>query len=444
MRWLTRAALVFAALVGVLALGLGVLVGAYRGEYPMAPTIRRAGELKARAPSAAVAPSDRSVVLLVFDGIAPALARLAKTPSLDRIARDGAATLTMQPVFPTMSMPNHVSLSTGCYPERHGIVSNRFIDPARGLYAEKGDAVWLEGCEHLSEVLERQGVRVSNFGWIGTHRGAQLLMTHGGPYEDEPPPLDARMDQVIEALRRTGERSRFIAAYVDEPDHTVHFKGIEAPESVEMMERIDRAIGRVLAELDATGLWDRTALIVTTDHGLIPVTTHLNIGGILGRADIDALVTADGSIAHVYLTDPSTRSAALEKLRAFKQLDVLVPGQAPAWARLGTSKRLGDLVISAKPGYYMFDRGIWPWHLRFASVFAPDELDERTIVAGHGYPPDTPGIAAVLYAMGAGIARGASLEGLRAIDVHPTIAALLSAEPGTPLDGHVYASALVH
>jgi len=105
---------------------------------------------------------------------------------------------------------------------------------------------------------------------------------------------------------------------------------------------------------------------------------------------------------------------------------------------LGTSKRLGDFTIATKPGYYMFDRGIWPAHLRFAAPISPDELSERTIVAGHGYSPDTPGIESTFFAMGAGIAQGASLQGLRAIDLHPTIAALLSANPGSPLDGTAF------
>lgn len=439
MRWLIRAALSISAIVVV----LGIVIWSGSDAYPSVATIEHPDAYAALQRGEAEAPSDRSVVLLVFDGLAPALVRAVPHPSLDRIARDGVHTLAMMPVFPTLSMPNHVSLSTGCYPERHGVVSNRFIDPTRGLYAEKGDAVWLEACEHLSEIAERQGVRASIFGWMGSHRGAQLLMSHGGPYEDPPPSLEERTDQVIEAFERAGDRSRFIASYVDEPDHVLHFKGFDGPEAPAMLKQVDAAIGRVIAAIDKAAAWDRTTLIVTTDHGLIPVTTHLNIGGLLRRAGIDALVAADGSIAHVYLTDPSTRDAAAAKLQGRKQFDAIVPGKAPQWAHLGTSERLGDLVISTKPGYYMFDRGIWPAHLRFAERFAPDELAEKTIVAAHGYPPSTPGVESVFFAMGAGIAKGASLERLRAIDVHPTIAALLSVEPGVPIDGVAYQSALI-
>jgi predicted AlkP superfamily pyrophosphatase or phosphodiesterase len=426
----------------VLALGVALYAWSYSGDYPATAKITRAAALKALPASTARAPSDRSVVLLVFDGLPGALIRSVPSPSLERMAREGVSTLAMTPVFPTLSLPNHTSLSTGCYPERHGIVSNRFIDPERGLYAVLGDVAWLEGCEHLSETLERQGIRTSIFGWMGTHRDAQLLVSHGGPFEEEPPSIDIRMKQVIDAFDRDGERSRFIAGYVDEPDHTLHFKGVAAPESKAMMKVVDKAIGMVIAAIDKAGAWERTTLIVTTDHGMMPVETHFNIGGALGRAGIDALVAADGPIAHVYLTDPSTRDAAIAKLRQHKQIEILLPGKMPKWAHLGTSKRLGDFVVLTKPPYYMFDRGIWPAHLRFAAGIAPDELGERTIAAAHGFPPDIPEMAAVFFAMGAVVKKGKQLDGLRTIDVHPTITALLAAQPASPIDGAAFQAAL--
>jgi predicted AlkP superfamily pyrophosphatase or phosphodiesterase len=425
----------------VLALiGLSV---AYRGDYPKSASVQRAPQLAALTPNEALAPSDRSVVMLVFDGLAPGLIRSVKTPNLGRLAREGAHTLAMRPVFPTLSMPNHTSLSTGCYPERHGIVSNHFIDPSLGLYADKSNASWLEGCEHLSEVLERQGVRVSVFGWMGTHRGATKLMTHGGPFEEPGLDIEERIDQVIAAIgQKSDARSRFIVGYMDEPDHVLHYQGLEAEEAKRTMARVDAGIGRVLAAIERAGIAERTTLIVTTDHGMVPVGTHLNVEGMLRRRDIDALVAADGSIAHVYLADPSTRDDAVKKLRELPQLDVIVPESAPAWAHLGRSQRLGDLMLSAKPPYYMFDRGFWPKHLRFGALIAQEEMTDKRFAGMHGYPPDTPGVEAVFFARGAGIAAGAKLEGLRTIDVHPTIAALLSVKPGAPVDGEAFTRAL--
>lgn len=447
MRWLIRAALSILTIGLVLAVGTGLFAWSLSGDYPAVAKIKRPPHYKpiAKEEQAQVTPpTDRTVVLLVFDGLPGSLIRAVPSPSLERMARDGASTLAMTPVFPTLSLPNHTSLSTGCYPEHHGIVSNRFIDPKRGLYAELGDAAWLEGCQHLTETLEHQGIRTTVYGWMGAHRDNRLLVTRGGPYEVTPPSLIGRMEQVIEAFQRPNARSRFIAGYVNEPDHTLHFNGVDAPQSKAMMREVDAGIARVIAAIDAAKAWDRTTLIVTTDHGMTNVTTHLNIGGILRREGVVGLVAADGPIAHVYLDDPSTQAAALAALAKYPQLTARAPDKMPAWAHLGTSKRLGELVITLKPPYYMFDRGLWPAHLRFASLIAPVELSERTIAAAHGYPPDTPGMAAVFFAMGAGVAKGAALDGLRTIDVHPTIAALLGAQPASPIDGAAFQAALLH
>lgn len=437
MKTLARALLV---LLLALILGASALMWTYRGDYPVTPIELRQTAFKPRQPTAVKASSDRVVVLLVFDGLAPDLVRSVPTPNLDRMKREGAYTLSMLPVFPTLSMPNHTTLSTGCYPEHHGIVSNRFIDPERGLYAgHLGDAIWLSGCEHITEVAERQGVRVSNLGWVGANRANQLLATHGGPLEEEALGLDERFDQVLaEIAAPSAGQARLIIGYVDEPDHTLHFKGMTAPESDAMMARVDAAVGRVQQGIEDAGLQDRTALIVTTDHGMVAADQHLNIEGILRRNQIDATFAGDATIAHLYLKDPSTRAAAAAKLARYTQLDVIFPERAPEWAHLGTSKRLGDLILSLKPPYYVFDRGIWPKHLRFAAPFAPDVLADKRLAAMHGYPPSVPGVQAVFFASGPGIARGARLDGMRSIDVHATLAKLLMLNAGTPIDGAAY------
>ena len=57
--------------------------------------------------------------------------------------------------------------------------------------------------------------------------------------------------------------------------------------------------------------------------------------------------------------------------------------------------------------------------------------------ATHGYPPHTPGMHGLLYAWGPGIARGVEVARMDAVDVHPTLTALLGIEPGNPVDGVV-------
>ena len=94
MRWLIRAALS----ILTIALGAGVLAWSFSGDYPALPKIQPARHYKPIAASAQARtppPTDRSVVLLVFDGLPGSLIRAVPTPSLDRMARDGASTLAI-------------------------------------------------------------------------------------------------------------------------------------------------------------------------------------------------------------------------------------------------------------------------------------------------------------------------------------------------------------
>ena len=67
-----------------------------------------------------------AVVLVSLDGFRWDYAQATDTPALDRLARDGMIAGALQPVFPTLTFPNHFSIATGVLPWRHGIVANRF------------------------------------------------------------------------------------------------------------------------------------------------------------------------------------------------------------------------------------------------------------------------------------------------------------------------------
>ena len=84
-----------------------------------------AGEDKARAPS---------VILISFDGTRWDHVPNPELAAFSDVARHGVAAERLIPVFPTNTFPNHVTLVTGVSPEIHGIVSNVFVDPERGLF----------------------------------------------------------------------------------------------------------------------------------------------------------------------------------------------------------------------------------------------------------------------------------------------------------------------
>ena len=113
------------------------------------------------------AQADPTVIVLSWDGVRWDYPERTSLPALERMARDGMRAQRMTPVFPASTFANHVSLATGTYPDKHGIVDNRFWDRERGLYDYGNDASWLEA-EPLWAAAERQGIKAATYYWVGS------------------------------------------------------------------------------------------------------------------------------------------------------------------------------------------------------------------------------------------------------------------------------------
>ncbi len=409
-------------------LGLAVLVAATAAS--------------AAAGATAAAPRGRTVVVLLFDGFAPALLQSFPAPTLERLRREGAWTHRMIPAFPTISLINQTTISTGCWPARHGIVTNVFVDPQRGTYDHSHDADWLTACEHLHQAAERQGVRTAALGWVGRWsgtRGDLATYTSAERAFTEFPTDAQRAAQVIRMLRLPeGERPRLILAYFGGPDRPAHFDGMDADETRQAVSASDALIGQIIDAIGGLPIADDVTLLVTTDHGMVPVTYNVNLQKILANHGIAARFVSSGTTSFLYFDDPAQIAPAVAALQAYEQFDVVRKEAQPADWHLGSGPRVGDVILSAKPPYFIEDIARWPRWARWLGSWGPEFLWARfALKATHGYPPDTPGVEGILYAWGADVAPGRELRSVRAIDVHPTVTELLGIRPGTPVDGNV-------
>jgi alkaline phosphatase D len=386
------------------------------------------------------AQAERMVLLLLFDGWAPSMLATTAAPTMERLRREGAWSHRMVPAFPTISLVNQVTVSTGCWPEHHGIVTNVFRDPARGQYDHSHDADWLIGCEHLHETAERQGVRTAALGWVGrfsTSRGDLATRVSAERKWPEFPDDPRRTEQVLQMLRLPdGERPRLVLAYFKGPDGAAHFSGLDSAATQRAVAESDAQVGRILGEIAGLPFRDRVTVIVTTDHGMLPVSHNVNISKILLNHGLDAEPESSGTTSLLYFKDPTEIERALTALSQYTQFTVVRPDQQPPDWHLGTSPRLGGLIVSAHPPYFIEDIHRWPSWARWMSTWGPEFIWAGfSLKASHGYPPETPGVEGIFYAWGAGISAGREVASVRAVDIHPTVAQLLGIAPGNPVDG---------
>lgn len=91
----------------------------------------QSGTTGARGPTAADdSLSEQTVVLISIDGFRHDYIELHGANNIAKIAEQGVRSDGLIPVYPSKTFPNHLSIVTGQYPSKHGIVDNNFTIPS--------------------------------------------------------------------------------------------------------------------------------------------------------------------------------------------------------------------------------------------------------------------------------------------------------------------------
>jgi predicted AlkP superfamily pyrophosphatase or phosphodiesterase len=358
------------------------------------------------------AAADLTLIVISLDGTTPADVRAAELPTLEALARRGAAAANVVPVFPTNTFPNHVSLVTGVAPAVHGIVNNVFLDPQRGLFRYENDPSWIE-VEPIWAIADRHGVVSASYHWVGSE--GVWRNGHGPRYWkrfDGRTPEPEKVEQILAWLdiESPADRPRLITSWFRGADRAGHRHGPGSSEAHDALRRQDRALARLVEGLDRRGAFETTILLVVSDHGMAAVTRSVELEPALSAVGVEASVFGGGGFATLSVQGGEREVAkAVEVIRALG-LDPHRPGEAPPGLPMA-NPRFGDVVALAPLGA------------------AISRAPGPSVSGSHGYLPGDPGMGALLIAAGGGVPPGLRLGEVRTLDVAPTLLAWL----GIPL-----------
>jgi predicted AlkP superfamily pyrophosphatase or phosphodiesterase len=355
-----------------------------------------------------------TVILISLDGTRPADVEDPAFSGFAELRRRGARASRLVPVFPSNTFPGHVTLVTGVVPDVHGIVNNTFVDPERGRFDKDDDPSWLLA-EPIWSIAAGHGVVSASFHWVGSE----------GPWRNGRGPRDwkrfdegvsakAKIEQILAWLAAPEPRPHLVTAWLRGADKPAHLKGVGGPAVRRALEPQDKALGRLVAELDARGAFAHTTLIVVSDHGMAPVARRIDLAAALRAAGVKGEVLGAGGMATI----------RIEKGHLERAVSVAQELGLSAWPRTDTPPelrarhpRFGDVVVVAPVGVAIQSgRG------------AP-------LRGSHGYPPQDPSMGALFLAVGRGAPAGAELGELRSLDVAPTVLALLGLPVPDTMEG---------
>lgn len=209
----------------------------------------------------------------------------ATTPRIDELAADGVVYETAISTSST-TLPTHTSMFTGLTPSVHGATNERKLSPS---------------VPYLPEILARAGYQVDGIvsgayvsQYFGFERGFHSYISRHRPRASES------VDRTLEVLERARGQSQFVFMHLidahwpyDPPaEIKERFRPVTLdipplmdkvlkhvpPRGEEELEQVkalydaevayaDQEIGRLVHELKAKGLYSRSLIILTADHG---------------------------------------------------------------------------------------------------------------------------------------------------------------------------------
>ncbi len=268
------------------------------------------------------------VVVVVWDGMRPDFVNETNTPTLYQLARDGVFFQNHHAVFLSSTEVNATAMATGCYPNRNGILGNHEYRPKINVFTNvavealdvvrKGDAVTHKHyllLPTLAEILQHAGKRTAIAGAkpvailqdrleqgracadcidLFEHKSvpAAAVDKLGLPAflpKDIP---NTHEDEIITTAlvgpMWDKEVPAFSMLWLSEPDATQHNSGLGTAKSLKALKGSDDNLARVLKELTARGVRDKTDIFVISDHGFSTVSRVVNIVSVLKAAGFNA------------------------------------------------------------------------------------------------------------------------------------------------------------
>ncbi|KXN88101.1 hypothetical protein AN958_07560 [Leucoagaricus sp. SymC.cos] len=244
----------------------------------------------------------RTVLMISIDGLRADYLDRGLTPHLLDISKQGLRAKSMQPIFPTLTFPNHWTLMTGLYAESHGIVANNFWDPVSraDFHYNRADICYLPHWwlgEPMWETTMKAGILTANLMWPGPLRTTSgASPTYMVPWRDRVP-LDEKLDQIVQWIDLPlEERPQLILGYEPSLDQAGHKYGPLSAEVNATLEYVDTFAKNLHTQLKARNLTDIVDIVFVSDHGMVDTTAYklVYIDKILGEDGMQAIEHEDG------------------------------------------------------------------------------------------------------------------------------------------------------
>lgn len=403
--------------------------------------------------------------------------QLLKKPNFGSVMKDSSQVTHIRTIYPSITYPAHTSIATGCYPNKHGVVSNFLFSTTD----KEQNWVWSHSNVKVKDIFDYAkvaGYTTGCVGWpvTGSHKSIDYLVNECWmPLEGDTLEScfrrEGSSEEMIEIIKANahllpptfydGGRANFmVQPYIDNfligcacdtikkfkpevmfvhdgiMDATRHKYGVFNEEVDSALDFVDKQFGLLIDALKESGVYEQTNIAVVSDHGqietkrIIKPNVYLRDHGFI-QADADgnvidwkAFCLSDAMSDLVYLKDPNdkeTYDAVYKLLSDMAEEGIYGFTEVVTAQEIDKREHLnGDFSFVLEcDGYTSFSDSV------VRPVLKPyNYKDYRFSRATHGYNPDL-GPQPVMNVVGPDFMKNVIVERRPIVDEAPTFAKVL-------------------
>ncbi len=234
---------------------------------------------------------DGGIILFIADGLNAAtfqeLLGAGQLPSIDRyFVKRGLYVPRAVASHPSLTMDNLLSIVSGRFPGHHGLPAAKSFDRNQIIfrnYETLQDKNKLDDDAPVESLYQQFPGRLTFSLFLQPHRGA----THFYENRLSAGPAVAfaqhglvdrlalvRFREAMAVARQYGQFPAVMTVYQLSVNFTAYDYGATSPQYRQAMHEMDRQIGRVLADLERSGMLDKCVIALVSDHGHCDTPRH--------------------------------------------------------------------------------------------------------------------------------------------------------------------------
>jgi predicted AlkP superfamily pyrophosphatase or phosphodiesterase len=371
------------------------------------------------------------VILISLDGFRWDYVDKYRPPNLINFISKGVEAKSLIPSYPSKTFPNHYSIATGMYPDKHGIIGNIFYSYKKEAtynirnrkMAEDGSfyggsPIWIEA--------NKASMVTASYFFVGTEANIQgMTPTYYYRYDGSIKNED-RVAQAVKWLKMPAEnRPHLITMYFSDMDDAGHnFSPSNEEKLKDKLLALDKNLGDLFNGVIATGL--PVNIIIVSDHGMAnqPVKNLIPIDDI--QNDSLFLTINNGSIVNIHpKKNVDTNSLFKDLKQKENHFKIYKTKDTPGFEKIPTNKDWGSFQLVPDSGYYFSTK---------KSIAARIEKNITTIGV-HGFDTKYKDMHGIFYANGPAFKNNYEIPAVKNIHIYPLMCRILGLDIPKDIDG---------